>query len=741
MKFWTCCAVGALFPIGFAAAPASGQTTPMPVQPNNATARPDANAANDHLEVIQDIVVTAQKRSESLQRTPLSITALTGDTLGKRGVASLLDLQSAVPNVNIAQRISYGVVTIRGVGYDVLTPGADSSVAVHQDGVYISRPAAALTSLFDIERIEVARGPQGTLYGRNATGGAVNIISRAPTENLSGYLTAGYGNFNAYSVEGAIGGTLVPGLLTARIAGKVEGRDGYGKNLFNGRDVDDLRSRAVRASFRLTPADNFTADLILDYFREKDSNFAFHFLGTYDPSEPVLPGVSYGGITAPNIRDVANDAQPLNNREFYGANLTLKWNLADGLSLRSISGARRSNSQFTSDLDATTFNYTSFFQEERDYQLSQELQGVYHNDRIDAILGGYYFYEHNFGATIVPFNAAIPTLPHTGAPAVPWPPLDEQGLLITRAEAVFGQITYKFTDQLSATIGGRYSHESKDVDETATFFGTTPQKKTIAFSAFTPKFGLQFQANRNLLAYVSVSKGFKSGGFALGQAIPPFQPENIWSYEAGLKLTMLNGKLRANGAVFHYDYDNLQTGVVNSVGTAIVNANAKVDGAEIELEARPVPALTLTANASYLHARYSRFRGIDDPGIAGVNPLDLDGNSLSQSPKFTFNVAAEYNVATNLGTFTPRVDYSHTSKYYFTPFNVESMSQSAYGLLNASLRFATRDDKWSVELYARNLTDKLVVAGGFVGFFGVGSPEVVSLAPPRTYGARVSVKF
>ena len=749
MEVRTCCAVIALFPAIGIAVPAVAQTAATPSDQSSptgqATTAGPAAAPNEAVTEdgqIGDIIVTAQKRAESVQRTPLAITALTGDALQQRGVSNLTDLQAAVPNVNIQQRTSYGVVTIRGVGFDILTAGSDSSVAVHQDGVYVSRPAAALATLFDVERIEIARGPQGTLYGRNATGGAVNIISRKPTDELSGYLTASYGNYNAVTLEGAIGGAIDPGLLSIRIAGRVENRDGYGTNLFNGRDVDDLRTRAFRVSLRFTPASNLTADLVVDYFREKDSNFVFHYAGAYDPNAPVLAGIRYGGRVAPYIRDVANDLQPINDREFYGAGLNVDWEVGNGITLRSISGARRAKSYFISDLDQTTFNYTGLSREEREYQLSQELQGLYHNDKVDAIIGGYYFYEHNFGGARAPFgNTSIPTLPHTGAAAVNYPRLDQRGLLVTRAEAIFGQITYRFTDQLSATVGGRYSHESKDVNETSRFIATATRNAGIDFSAFTPKFGLQFQANKNVLAYASISRGFKSGGYALGQVIPSFDPETIWAYEAGLKVTTLDGRLRANGAVFHYNYKDLQQGFVSGIGTAVINADAKIDGAEIELEGRPVRELTLTANASYLNARFTRFEGVDDPGIAGINRISLNGNRLSQAPRFTFNAAAQYNFHTDAGTFAPRVEYVRTSKYFFTPFNVDRLSQSAYGLLNASLRFSTANDKWWAELYGRNLTDKLAYAGGFVGFAGVGAPEVVSLVPPRTYGVRVGTRF
>ena len=233
---------------------------------------------------LEQVIVTAQKRQENLQDVPFAVSAIGADALETYQVNNLLDLRDMVPNASFQQRLSSGVVTIRGIGFDVITAGADSSVAVHTDGVYISRPPAALVGLYDLDRIEIERGPQGTLYGRNSTGGVIDIITHKPTEDTEGYIDVGVGNYNAVDVEGALGGAIVPDKLLARIAFKTDDHGGYGTNLFNGSDIDNLRTQAMRLELLLNATDKLSFLLISDFFWENDNAFAFHYLGPYTPN-------------------------------------------------------------------------------------------------------------------------------------------------------------------------------------------------------------------------------------------------------------------------------------------------------------------------------------------------------------------------------------------------------------------------------------------------------------------------
>ena len=283
---------------------------------------------------VGDIVVTAQRRSERLQDIPMSITALSGAALQRTPITDISDIQRSVPNVNISVRNSAGVVSIRGIGFDILTAGAESSVAIHTDGVFQSRPSAALGALYDVERIEVARGPQGTLYGRNATGGAINIISRRPTSASEGYINLAYGNYNALSIEGGFGGPIAGGILRARIAAKIEQRDGWGKNLFNGKDVDDVKSRSIRGMLDFRPTETLSFLLTGEYFKRDDSGAANHVGGCVTPTcsgnaafnrvDP-LTGSNY---TLPaNPRNVDQDIQATYQPQQYSVSLVSKLEL------------------------------------------------------------------------------------------------------------------------------------------------------------------------------------------------------------------------------------------------------------------------------------------------------------------------------------------------------------------------------------------------------------------------------
>lgn len=723
--------------------PAEGQEQASAPVPANVTADA-ANAAADN-----DIVVTAQRRSERLQDIPMAVTALGGDALQRAPVSNLADIQTAVPNVNISLRNGSGVVAIRGIGYDIVTSGADGSVAIHSDGVYASRPAAALSSLFDVERIEVARGPQGTLYGRNATGGAINIISRRPTEEAEGYLDLSYGNYNALAVEGALSGPIVSDKLLARISAKVEERDGWGKNLYNGRDVDDLKSRAVRGMLELRPSDTVSFLLIGDYFRRDDSANAYHFIGCVTPVCNANAAVNRGFTVPSNPRDVNQDIQAGFRPEQYGLSFTAKVELpfAD---LTAISGYRDGRSYFIGDFDATA-QLGSFITREENYRtFSQELQLGRSSGQIDWIVGAFYFNERNYARA----NGAFPPFqaPVLGA-------LFQGGTLRTDAYAAFGELSYHVTPKLTLTVGGRYSEEKKRLRDEFTF--TNGPRNIVArqasptaaipcvvcrglpdradFNAFTPKFGAQYKFSPRQMVYANVQKGFKSGGFAIGAVTPAFNPETIWSYEAGIKAEWFDRALSTNLSAYHYDYKNLQVGQIVGVGTVITNAGAaRIDGVELESRLK-LGRLSFDGFGAYNHARFTSYVAAN-PAVNVAVPLDLSGNLLSNAPKWTGKLGAEYATPVGGGTIVARGEVFASSRVYFSPFNNETNSQRPYALLNANLRYEGTGG-WYGSLFMTNIADRLVRSGSIVSSAAAGAFVAVQYLPPRTFGFKVGRNF
>jgi iron complex outermembrane recepter protein len=725
--------------------PAEAQTTPSSpadVQHSSADTQP--------AEMLNDIVVTAQRRSQRLQDIPLAVTALSGAALDSGAISNIMDLQTAAPNVNISLRSGAGVVNIRGIGYDVITAGADGSVAIHSDGVYQSRPAIALSALFDVDRIEIARGPQGTLYGRNATGGAVNLISRKPTSESEGYINASYGNYNALSVEGAISGPIAGDVLTARIAAKVEENDGFGTNIYNGKGIDDLKSRAIRASLDFRP--NSTVDLLLvgEYFKRDDSAGAFHIVGCVTTTCNAFAATNRGYSLPANPWNVNEDQQAGYRPEQSSLVLTAKVKLpfAD---LTSISGYRDGSSYFIADLDGTA-QPSAFITREENYKtFSQELQLGRSGEAVDWIIGAYYFHEKNYARA----NGHFPLF------AAPTASIFFQGgTQFTDAYAAFGELSYHATSSLTLTVGGRYSNEKRRLENEFTFTNgpinmvarqAAPTAAipcvtcrgltdTAKFNSFTPKVSAQYKIDPRKMLYVTAQKGFKSGGFAIGAVTPAFVPETIWSYEAGLKADWFDRALTTNISAYHYDYKNLQVGRVGpSLATVIDNAaSAKIDGVEVEFRLKAGEHLSFDGFGAYNRARFTSYFSFN-PNDPSQNP-DLSGNLLSNAPKWTGKIGAEYGADAWDGRLTLRGEIFTSSRVFFSPYNNVRNSQAAYTLGNMSLRYEG-SGAWSASIYVNNVTDRLVRAGSSIGNVFVGRVITVSYLPPRVYGIKVGRKF
>ena len=722
--------------------------------------QPDANEDQG-----ETIVVTAQKRETDLQETPASVSAMSGATLQARQIVDIEGLAQQLPSVNFGQTTGNARIAIRGVGFDNTTVGNEGRVAYHLDGVFISRPAAALTGFYDIERVEVLRGPQGTLYGRNATGGAINVIPRGPGTRLNGYAEASYGNYDAFRIEGAIGGPLAEG-VGARIAFQLNERNGFGTNLTNGRDVDDLSTQAVRAQLHFEPTENLEIRLAADWFHQDDHAYSFHYLGQGsrpDPtSMPPLPGqqltgIRAGGTVPSNLRDSTSDSGPDNRRTFWGLSANLRWDLGP-VEIASVTGYRDNDFQITSDLDVTSAPLTVYDQFERSHHFSQELRLSGEFGRGDWMLGGYYFTESLFGGTRIALDPVVLS------PAPVLPPLTGfrqgyygVGQLDTDAWAVFANLRFELTRQLAIRLGARYSSEERRVDEELKLDFATPWPPFVPhfpptppgarrqaaddWSSFTPSATLEYRASDNLFFYATWSRGFKSGGFNLGVLQAPYAPERLDDYEAGVRAQWLGGRLTTNLSVFYYDYSNLQ--VTKIVGTAVVienAASARLTGLEAEIVFRPVRGLQFDAALSLLDTRYKDYVSAD-PARPQLGPIDLSGNELTQSPNYTINLGASYTWDTAIGEISVRGEGRFVDRIWFTQFNVDYVSQPAYQLFNVYLTWRSRDEHFSATAFMRNIGDEDIVSAGFIGSSLVGSPLLGSFEPPRTYGVTLGVRF
>ncbi|KRB85308.1 hypothetical protein ASE00_00420 [Sphingomonas sp. Root710] len=684
----------------------------------------DAPAAD---EGIADIIVTANKTGESsVQRTPIAISAFSGEALADAHIVSTKDLGQVVPSLSVSQFSTYAQIYIRGVGSNNSFNGSDPSVTVHADGVYLARPFAQFMTFLDVERVEVLRGPQGTLYGRNSAGGTINIISRTPGNDVRARFAASAGNYGLIDVGGYVGGPIVEDKVQASLAASYVHHDDYRENIVaSGNDVDNENSRAIRGQLRLTLADGIVATTRADYALSKQRIPGFSVLQTtFDPATNSILG---------NYKKVALDFPQFSRTRIWGVSEDVEFELSDNATLKSLTAYRDSNSTSQQDGDATDQALLTVNLGERAKQFSQEFNLVGSAGNLDYVLGLFYF------------NEKVRTNSFLGQPArdlrATFRPYTH-----TRAYAGYAQGTYRFSDSLSAVLGARYSEEKKDFTQSIDrrFVTTNVALPLISYAAsrkfnsFTPKIGLNWTPTQAILAYASVTRGFKSGGFNFNSAnaAQGFDPETLWAYEIGLKTRLLDNRLIANVSAFRYDYKDLQVNAFISPGvTDIVNAaSATVKGVELELTAKPVPGLDLTANFAYLDATYKDYPAAP---IGGTATIDASGNRLNNAPKFTMNFSAQYEHELG-GDYSAYVrgEYSRRSQTYFTVINSPLVGQDGYGLVNAAVGVKA-GKAWTFELWGRNLTKREYVLNVYT------SGPVPSGIPgaPRTYGARLSWNY
>lgn len=722
----------------FGAGSASAQAVPPPM---DATLDQEQDLASR----LDEIVVTAQRRETAVQDTPLAINAVGGEEMAARQITDLEALSQALPNVNFGRNVGFARIAIRGIGLDTTTTGQEGRVAYHLDGVYISRPSATTGTFFDIDRVEVVRGPQGTLYGRNATAGAINVITNDPTDTPEGFLRTTLGNYNLMSAEGAVGMPL-GGPFSARLAGQIVRRDGYGRNLFLNDDQDDQATESLRGKLRFAPSDTFDIVLSADYHSEDDHNYTYHYLGAGKAG--VVPlGQRLGGSTAEGPRDGYADSATMNRRTFRGlgavATLDLPW-----ATLTSVTGFRDSRVRWSSDQDNTEVAVAVFNMVERSKQFTQELRLAGEFSRGNWLVGAYYFDEDIFGYNdFTPMTRAVVGGPNTLARGLYY-----GGDIKAQSYAVFGQVDYELTEDLILTLGARYSDESKEVDEFTTRLdlvtlpGAAPvirarQQASVDADSVSPRLGLQYEISPDAMVYASYAKGFKSGGFNLGAINAAYEPEELTSYEVGLKADWLDGRLRTNVSAFNYGYDNLQVQKVVGAAVQVLNAaSAEIRGIEAEIKALPHENLELGLDVSLLDSEYKDFR-TSDPARAELGEIDLSGNQLSQAPDYTVSLSVQYTMPTQYGEFRARVESRWVDRVYFSPFNVPETAQAANNKINLFLNYEHPDGRWTASAFVRNLTDEDTIASSQVSASLFSFPVLGALEPPRTFGVQLGYAF
>jgi len=706
-------------------------------------------AASDGLE---EIIVTATKKANSINSTAAAISAVTADQLGAGGIEDISDLATAVPNLSVGDQFGVNRTFIRGVGMTSIDLGADGAVAFLQDGAMIARPSAQLAGFFDLEQVEVLRGPQGTTYGRGATAGVVNLVTRKPGDALNGYGRLTVGNFAAKTFEGAVGGP-VSDTVGARVAVKWDQRDGYGKNLFTGSQIDDRDAVAVRGMVSFAPSDDVKATLIADYFKEDDNNYAFHYFGTTATPENGLGHNLLGGKTifdyyatrgqAPDLRNIYSDQEPINQRHGTGLTGLVDFKLGDW-DVKSVT-AWRDFKRFTrDDLDVSDVNMFGQNNYDEDSNAwSQEFTFSRTAGKWDLLGGVMYFHEKLFGSVKVPLTnlGLLFGLPATFFNAGNYWQL---GTVKTDAYGAFLQGTYPINDQLKLTVGARYNHEKREGAGSFIFDAlgaNIPTDKAKSWDALTPRFNLEYTTEGGQLWYGSLTRGFKSGVINVGSQNAVINPEYVWSIEAGLKGRAAGGNMEYRAAVFNYKYSDLQVGFVgaDSVVTTVNAAAASNYGLELELRAKLAEGLTADFYATLLSAKYTDFTTGDYR--QGFSLVDLSGNHLQNAPTSTAFAGLTYEMPVGSGKLALHAEAAYQGTVYFTEFNNADAVQASYTIGNVAATWTDSSEHWSVGGWVRNVGDEFIITNNIITAPLYGSIRVGSVAPPRTYGLTVGYKF
>ncbi|OAN56182.1 TonB-dependent receptor [Sphingobium sp. TCM1] len=711
-------------------APSVQDSAPPVATPPAEQAVAGANQANASAPQAGDIIVTAQRREQTALKTPLSLTALDDKLIEQKQVTGLVDLQFVSPGIRSGQQQGVNRVFIRGIGLSSFASGADSSVAFYTDGVYVGRPAAQLSSFFDIGRIEVLRGPQGALYGRNATGGAINLITNNPESDAGGYVNVSLGNYSLHQAEGALNLPLTGagGDLNARVAFKLLDRNGYGYDFGTDHPVNDAKSQAVRATLRYNPSNDVDIRLIGEYNHEADNNnYATNF-GAY-PGYQLSGVVDFGGTQIAGQQDAATALRGnTNRRKGYAITLNGTVSLTDSLSMTSITGWRKFERHNDASSDGTTAGLGSTYYNEWSNQASQELVFNWDADRLQVTGGLSYYHENLRNLVLVPFI-------QLGIDYI------QQGTLKIDAYSAYIQGTYSLLDALRLTVAGRYSSEKRKSTGTFTFGTVTPLNDGRKWNAFNPKFGLEYDVAPGVLVYASATNGFKSGTFNVGQVNPAINPEKIWAYEIGAKARMLNNAVDISAAAFRYDYKDLQVNKILGLATLTTNAaTATNKGFEVSINARPVDGLTLNANYTYLDATFKDFTSVN-PLFPNAPAENLNGKMLPGAPKHAVTLGGSYVVPVGSeSSLTLSGDASYQSRIYFSEFNDKVLSQKGVTKLNASIKYSSGDD-WSLTFWGKNLTDETIAGNKTLGIPLWGYPIYGNLEAPATYGATLAVNF
>ena len=658
---------------------------------------------------LQDIIVTAQKRSENLQNVPLSVVAVTAEDALIRGVSGTLALTASVPGLVLNNPASVGNPYLRGVGSNLFDPSAEQGVALYVDGVYIASPQANLFSFNNIEQVEVLRGPQGTLFGRNATGGVIQITTRAPSHTPSADLNLGFGNYDAITA-GAYVTTGITDGLAIDFAGLYENQgQGFGRNLTLNRDEFHMArgNFSLRSKILWEPSPDTTVTLAGDYS---------HSVSTAAYQKPFGTVSPLNGTTYPGPFNSTNDVFNRNRVNTGGGSLRIEQKLGD-ITVMNLTSYRKADIRYDLDNDVTALRIANVNFHNGAHNWSNELQIIGPDTgKFKWIVGGYYFNSvGQYFQVLINGNRSHEDKQR----AVAW--------------AGFGQATAELFDRTDLTLGLRYTNEDQTFSQTYATVQTLKQ----SFSKLTYRAALRHEFSDDVSAYASYNRGFKSGGFNLRLPGNAYKPETLDAYEVGLKTTLFDRRLRFNVGGFYYDDTNVQVLSAFLGGTITSNAAAAhIKGVEADFEAAVTPELRLSGGLSIQHGEYTSYpNGVALTQNGARTFVDQRGNETIVTPPFSGTFTASYDA--DLGTggkLQPSVTVVYNDGFFWQSDN--RLTQPAYTLLNASLLWTSPSKKFDVRLWGKNLSNSTYYIAR-LGVTGLG--DVQEQAAPRTFGVTVGL--
>jgi len=693
--------------------------------------------------VLEEIVVKARYRSESLQDVPISIAAVSGADITEARLNTVQELEYSVPNLVFGETGSSGetFIGIRGIGDFSRNIGFDTRVGVYLDGVFAGQSLAVDQGLVDVKQVEVLRGPQGTLFGKNSTAGVLSIVTNTPVlgEN-SGEFRARGGNLDTLFGSGVIN-LPVGDTAAMRFAISAQQQDGYIKNLF---DNDNLMSNDyVVGRFRLLlqPSDALDVNFSFD-FRQQDNNLLF-----LEPTAQFEDTVG-NPLAAPDFI-VDQDADLRDDNNSWGTGLTMDYDFGNDFVLTSITGYRSADRKVGSDEDATsTFTLDARYFEDDFQQFTQEVRLASPDEnRFRYVLGAFYFDQDAKTDRVVALGPGFGGPPEGVDAAV------QDSAVDTQSWALFANGNFDITDRLTFSAGLRYTDEQKDASIEQNVFPGFGLATHISESYdrsenyWTVSTSLEFEINETVATYFTYSNGYKSGGFNV-DLVPtvedlPYEEETVDSFEVGMKSDWLDGHLRLNLAVFHAEYSDYQVFQFRfdpfSGTTALLVSNAAqvtTEGFEAEGSALFTENFSLDFGLGYSDATFDDFPGGAVDGTTG-EPINVAGNVLPRAPEWTGDLTGRYQFNLGEARSSLRVNYAYRGAQYFNPDNRENSYQGGYGLWNAAWDIDI-NESWGVALYGQNLGDKTYATMRGISFLGV---PFNLLAQPRTYGVEVSFRY